>query len=111
MNREYSFEVTANDQGGNESEPTKPLVTGPSENVTTPNLLITELIPNTDNYAGYDAFEYFELYNNSPDPIDLKGYRFASYNWDEEIGDTSYPETLGYRGDLDQEHKHQPYLT
>lgn len=88
LNREYSFEVTAIDQVGNESEPTKPLVTGPSENVPTPNLLITELIPNTDNYAGYDAFEYFELYNNSPDPIDLKGYRFASYNWDEEIGDT-----------------------
>ncbi|MGA5687624.1 lamin tail domain-containing protein [Cytobacillus pseudoceanisediminis] len=43
------------------------------------------MIPNTDNYAGYDAFEYFELYNNSPDPIDLKGYRFASHNWDEEI--------------------------
>ncbi|WRP05677.1 lamin tail domain-containing protein [Rossellomorea aquimaris] len=88
LNREYSFEVTAFDQVGNESEASEPLVTGPTENVPTPNLLITELIPNTDNYAGYDAFEYFELYNNSPDPIDLKGYRFASYNWDEEIGDT-----------------------
>jgi hypothetical protein len=88
LNREYSFEVTAFDQVGNESETSAPLVTGPTENVPTPNLLITELIPNTDNYAGYDAFEYFELYNNSPDPIDLKGYRFASYNWDEEIGDS-----------------------
>jgi hypothetical protein len=88
LNREYSFEVTAFDQVGNESETSTPLVTGPTENVPTPNLLITELIPNTDNYAGYDAFEYFELYNNSPDPIDLKGYRFASYNWDEEIGDS-----------------------
>ncbi|MCS0671520.1 lamin tail domain-containing protein [Cytobacillus firmus] len=56
-----------------------------AEDASPPNLLITELIPNTDNYAGYDAFEYFELYNNSPDPIDLKGYRFASHNWDEEI--------------------------
>lgn len=88
LNREYTLEVTALDQVGNESEASAPLVTGPTENVPTPNLLITELIPNTDNYAGYDAFEYFELYNNSPDPIDLKGYRFASYNWDEEIGDT-----------------------
>ncbi|WP_374054583.1 lamin tail domain-containing protein [Rossellomorea sp. FM04394] len=88
LNREYSFKVTALDQVGNESEATAPLVTGPTENVPTPDLLITELIPNTDNYAGYDAFEYFELYNNSPDPIDLKGYRFASYNWDEEFGET-----------------------
>lgn len=88
LNREYTLVVTALDQVGNESEASAPLVTGPTENVPTPNLLITELIPNTDNYAGYDAFEYFELYNNSPDPIDLKEYRFASYNWDEEIGDT-----------------------
>ncbi|WP_079506488.1 lamin tail domain-containing protein [Mesobacillus jeotgali] len=57
-------------------------------NTPIPNLLITELIPNTDNYAGNDAFEYFELYNNSPEPIDLKGYRFASHKWNEEIKDT-----------------------
>ena len=88
LNREYTFEVTAVDQVGNESEATAPLVTGPTENTPIPDLLITELIPNTDNYAGYDAFEYFELYNNSPEPINLKGYRFASYNWDEEIEDT-----------------------
>ncbi|MFD1020244.1 lamin tail domain-containing protein [Thalassobacillus hwangdonensis] len=85
LNREYTLEVTAVDQVGNESEKSNPLVTGPTENAPIPDLLITELIPNTDNYAGYDAFEYFELYNNSAEPIDLKGYRFASYNWDEEI--------------------------
>jgi hypothetical protein len=88
LNREYTLTLTALDQAGNESEASAPLVTGPSENASIPNLLITELIANTDNYAGYDAFEYFELYNNSSDPIDLKGYRFASYNWDEEIGES-----------------------
>lgn len=88
LNREYTFKVTAVDRVGNESEASAPLVSGPSENTTIPELLITELIPNTDNYAGYDAFEYFELYNNSPEPINLKGYQFASYNWDEEIEDT-----------------------
>ncbi|OIU70478.1 lamin tail domain-containing protein [Rossellomorea aquimaris] len=87
LNREYSLTVTAIDRAGNESDASRPLVTGPSENAPIPNLLITELIANTDNYAGYDAFEYFELYNNSPEPIDLKGYRFASYNWDKEIGE------------------------
>lgn len=85
LNREYTFKITAVDQVGNESEGAAPLVTGPTENTPVPDLLITELIPNTDNYAGYDAFEYFELYNNSPEPINLKGYRFASYNWDAEI--------------------------
>jgi fibronectin type 3 domain-containing protein len=88
LNREYTFVVTAIDQAGNESEASAALVTGPTENVPVPSLLITELIPNTDNFAGYDAFEYFELYNNSPDPIDLNGYRFASYNWNEEIGES-----------------------
>lgn len=88
LNREYTLTVTALDQAGNESDPSRRLVTGPSENAPIPKLLITELIANTDNYAGYDAFEYFELYNNSPEQIDLKGYRFASYNWDEEIGDS-----------------------
>ncbi|URT72729.1 lamin tail domain-containing protein [Cytobacillus firmus] len=59
-----------------------------AEEASVPSLLITELIPNTDNYEGYDAFEYFELYNNSTNPIDLKGYRFTSHNWNEEIGES-----------------------
>lgn len=56
-----------------------------AEEAGPPGLLITELIANTDNYGGNDAFEYFELYNNSPNPIDLKDYRFASHNWNEKI--------------------------
>ncbi len=88
LNREYTFVVTAVDEVGNESEASAPLVAGPSENTPIPDLLITELIPNTDNYAGNDAFEYFELYNNSPDPIDLNGYRFASHTWDEQLKGT-----------------------
>ncbi|WP_408009557.1 lamin tail domain-containing protein [Pseudalkalibacillus sp. A8] len=48
---------------------------------TIPPLLITEVVPNTDNYAGYDAFEHLEIYNNSSEPIDLKGYKIESYNW------------------------------
>jgi hypothetical protein len=88
LNREYTFKITAVDQVENESEATAPLVSAPTENVPVPELLITELIPNTDNYAGYDAFEYFEIYNNSPNPINLKGYRFASHTWNEEIKGT-----------------------
>jgi fibronectin type 3 domain-containing protein len=83
LNRDYTFKITAIDQVGNESETSAPLVAGPTEDSQIPDLLITELIPNTDNYAGYDAFEYFEIYNNSPEPINLNGYRFASHTWDE----------------------------
>ncbi|MBL5832610.1 lamin tail domain-containing protein [Heyndrickxia sporothermodurans] len=52
-----------------------------SENVTPPKLLITEVVPDTDNYAGLDAFEFVEIYNNSNEEIDLKGYRVQSGNW------------------------------
>lgn len=52
---------------------------------TIPGLLITEVVPDTDNYAGYDAFEYVEIYNNSDQPVDLKGYRIKSGSWNVEI--------------------------
>ncbi|MGP4082322.1 lamin tail domain-containing protein [Pseudalkalibacillus sp. R45] len=52
-----------------------------NENGPLPYLLITEVVPNTDNYAGYDAFEYLEIYNNSGESINLEGYRIQSYNW------------------------------
>ncbi|WP_181438742.1 lamin tail domain-containing protein [Paenibacillus sambharensis] len=52
------------------------------------NLLITELIPNTANYAGLDAFEFIELYNASPHEVDLKGYRITSGSWNKTITET-----------------------
>ncbi|MDM5200225.1 lamin tail domain-containing protein [Fictibacillus enclensis] len=50
-----------------------------------PRLLITEVVPDTDNYAGYDAFEYIEIYNNSNQEINLQGYHIASSNWNTTI--------------------------
>lgn len=52
---------------------------------TGPTLLITELIPNTDNYAGKDAFEYLEIYNNSDEEVNLEGYRIQSEKMNKEI--------------------------
>lgn len=49
------------------------------------DLVITELIPNTANYAGFDAFEFIELYNASPYEVNLKGYRIASGSWNKTI--------------------------
>ncbi|MFZ3580292.1 lamin tail domain-containing protein [Virgibacillus sp. DJP39] len=87
LGRDYTFEVTALDHVGNES-PKSALVAGPKENAPVPSLLITEVVPNSDNYAGYDAFEYLEVYNNSGETIDLKGYHITSGGWDVEIADS-----------------------
>lgn len=55
-------------------------------------LLITELVPDTSNYASYDAFEYMEIYNAGDDPVLLQGYTFKSSNWSVTIAE---PITIG----------------
>ncbi|MGE6228654.1 lamin tail domain-containing protein [Paenibacillus chitinolyticus] len=50
-----------------------------------PKLLITELVPDTTNFASYDAFEYIEVYNNSAVQVDLQGYRFKAGSWNAQI--------------------------
>ncbi|MFK4996795.1 lamin tail domain-containing protein [Bacillus sp. N9] len=69
---------------GNESTKSA-IISGPTENAPIPPLLITEVVPDTDNYAKYDAFEYIEIYNNSSEAIDLKGYSIKSGSWIKEI--------------------------
>lgn len=39
-------------------------------------ILITEIVPNTDNVGGSDAFEYFEVYNAGNQPVNLDQYGF-----------------------------------
>ena len=86
LGREYTFEVTAIDLVGNESNQSE-IVSGPAENAPVPELLITEVVPDTDNYARYDAFEFLEVYNNSSEAIDLKGYGIRSGSWNVTIQD------------------------
>lgn len=50
-----------------------------------PALLITELVPDTANYAGYDAFEFIEIFNAGETPADLTGYRLLSDKWNRVI--------------------------
>ncbi len=45
-----------------------------------PALVITEIMPDTDNVEGSDAYEFIELYNNSNRDIDLKDYKLY-YNY------------------------------
>ena len=57
-----------------------------------PKLLITELVQDTDNYAGFDAFEYVELYNTTALPISLENYKLSllsgsnALKWEQAIG-------------------------
>ncbi|WNS81253.1 lamin tail domain-containing protein [Domibacillus sp. DTU_2020_1001157_1_SI_ALB_TIR_016] len=45
--------------------------------VTVSPVLITELLPNSDNLNGSDAYEFIELYNNSTQPFSLKNYKLV----------------------------------
>ncbi|WP_158299424.1 lamin tail domain-containing protein [Paenibacillus antri] len=40
-----------------------------------PELLITELVPDTDNINGSDGYEFIEIYNNTDETIDLRNYK------------------------------------
>lgn len=44
-----------------------------------PQLLITEIAPDTKNISGSDGYEYIEIYNNTNQSIDLKGYKFIYF--------------------------------
>ncbi|MCJ8013434.1 lamin tail domain-containing protein [Paenibacillus sp. KQZ6P-2] len=71
--RRYTFELTAMDTSENESDKSAP-VTAEPELLPVPSLLITELVPDSNNYAGYDAHEFVELYNTTSEAISLQGY-------------------------------------
>lgn len=43
-------------------------------------LLITEMVPNTDNMGGSDAYEYFEITNVSGREINLEDYDIVYFN-------------------------------
>ena len=53
---------------------------GESDTSNLPALLITELLPNSSNMNGADAYEFVEVYNNSNQRINLKDYRLYYNN-------------------------------
>lgn len=78
----YALSVTAFNFAGLESERSVPIAAGPSDAL--PELLITELVADTDNFASFDAFEFIELYNASDAAIDLEGYQINA-GWEKAI--------------------------
>ncbi|RJX38846.1 hypothetical protein D3P09_15065 [Paenibacillus pinisoli] len=77
----------APDPGG-EPEPTPSPGEGDIAAPLPGELLITELIPDTANFAGYDAFEFIELYNAASHPVELQGHTVASASWTVTIEDS-----------------------
>ena len=59
---------------------------GEADTSNLPALLITELLPNSSNKNGADAYEFVEVYNNSNQRINLKDYRLY-YNNNLDAGD------------------------
>lgn len=57
------------------------------DKVQIPELLITEILPDSKNVNGADAYEFIEVYNNSDREISLKDYKIY-YNYPDK-GDSS----------------------
>lgn len=81
-NQEFEFSVSSFNHSGIESEHMAVIKAKPSDRL--PELLISELVADTDNYEGFDAFEYIELYNASDLEIDLQGYKVIA-GWEKVI--------------------------
>lgn len=61
-----------------------------------PEILITEVVPNSTNVAGTnsDAYEFVELYNNTDQPIQFKNYKlYYRYPDKGAAGDVKWPTT------------------
>lgn len=71
-----NFYLTASNEAG-ETKTKVQEYNFPVENIDyqkVPPLLITELVPDTTNSNGADAYEFIEVYNNSTEPINFKDY-------------------------------------
>lgn len=60
--------------------------------VTAPPIMITELLPNSDNVDKSDGFEFIELYNNSSQPFSLKDYKLVYGYPDGKTADWTFKE-------------------
>lgn len=87
----FQYEITVSDGVNTAFSPRKSAVLKSDEGTVdrsqAPALTITELMPDSSNVNGADAYEFIELYNNSNRDIDLKDYKLY-YNYPDN-GDNS----------------------
>ncbi|WP_288927133.1 lamin tail domain-containing protein, partial [uncultured Trichococcus sp.] len=88
---ELQYYIQANDTTNTVKTDTYTVAFEPSsfDNSKVPALLITELVPDSSNFAGADAYEFIEIYNNTNRPIALKDYqilyRYTDSNTDDAV--------------------------
>lgn len=83
---QYYF-TASNETGTSTSESFEATIPQPEvDSQTVPELLITELAPNTENMNGVDAYEFIEIYNNTDQPINMKDYKII-YRYPTETAD------------------------
>ena len=89
-----TYKVTISD-GVNKATYTSssiPVQNGEVDTTNAPALTITEVIPDTSNVGGADAYEFIEIYNNSNKDINLKDYKLY-YNYPDSGSDSIWWET------------------
>ena len=89
-----TYKVTISD-GVNQATYTSSLIpvqSGEVDVTNAPALTITEVIPDTSNVDGADAYEFIEIYNNSNKDINLKDYKLY-YNYPDSGSDSIWWET------------------
>lgn len=84
---ELEYYIAATDEAASTSEKTDTykvniLPKAPAAPPAVQSLLITELVPDTKNVSGSDAYEYVEVYNNTDTPIHFSDYYFYYYDKD-----------------------------
>ncbi|HZG83557.1 lamin tail domain-containing protein [Paenibacillus sp.] len=54
-----------------------------------PEVLITELVPDSSNVSSADAYEFIEIYNNTDETIDLRDYKII-YRFTNSVSETDW---------------------
>ncbi|MCG7410153.1 S-layer homology domain-containing protein [Paenibacillus sp. ACRRX] len=72
---QYTFEATDGRQQAKSQSFVVPVMdTAVGMPAYVPELLVTELVPNSANVGGADGYEFIELYNPTDKPVDMKDY-------------------------------------
>ncbi|WP_051287528.1 S-layer homology domain-containing protein [Paenibacillus taiwanensis] len=72
---QYTFEATDGSQQAKSQSFIVPVMdTAVGMPAYVPELLVTELVPNSANVGGADGYEFIELYNPTDKPVDMKDY-------------------------------------
>lgn len=88
----YSVSITDGVNTATSGTQTVKVLASTVDQTKAPSLVITEILPDSANVDGSDAYEFIELYNNSNQDINLKDYKLY-YHYTDTGSDTIWWET------------------